>query len=476
MSSSLIKKISLVGKGGISIAEIPKSTEEDKEMLAAGLMAAMLAFSKEVHQRDLKSLSFHDHTVSFIMVEDFFIVVEINSTATGELVDEILRQIYIKANEKLNGLMTTTLPQNIAEELLEELFSKDWISATLDNLGFIKPFADCEILNFDLVKSNGVFDFVNTANKEHFAPISEFLVRGYSMDTSNRDFITAFIPIEHPNKVSNFVVARLDSEHIEVCLLNVDNSLEQTLFKLSPFIDREIRKYLSKNPDVELREIMETLKDTHDIVDNKIKDEDEISFRFLEKNMKKKLDNILFSVVTGERIIVTGDRLTVKIFTHSLLIFAQHLATDFVDWIVEDTKIGYGITGMSKNKYKEIEESIDGIYTLVDLDSGKVHGGQSNKYLKKLLSESKKIKLNEAIINIKEKMLEIVTTAIKVTSFVFLEKDEAVSKLKQLKKDVDDDKFKIIMELATRRNPWLGNMIQEINLAIKGAEDYFANF
>lgn len=481
MSTTLVKKISLVSKQGISIAEVPKSEEAAKEQLAAGLMSAMLAFSKEVHQRELERLSFHDHTVSFLKVGDegnFFLVVEINASAKDELANEILRQMLEKANSELDNVGMEDLPFNVAEELLNELYSRDWISSTLDSLGIEKPFVDSEILGFNInLDPNAKQVIESDDNKSYYAAISKFLLDARETINNDRKYLTAFIPMEKPKKLVHYIVSRFLDDRIEVGLLDMDVTKAKTLFRLTPLINREIHKYLEQNPDEGFENMLETLKNTHDIAKGEIAGEDDASLKFLEKNMKKKLDHVLHSVVTGERIIVVGDKFSVKIFSQSLYIYSQHLTTDIVDWLVEDTQIGFGITGMSVAKFKELESSITGEYTLVNLDSGKVQGGTSSKFLKKLQNDAKNLPFQDSVKYIGKSLSDLVSYALKVTSFVLLEKAEAIKSLNELKKEIkNDDQFDIIVKLAKQRNPWLETIIHEISSAIRGAEDYFSNF
>lgn len=479
MSSSLILKLSIVSNGGISITEQPPSSAVAKEQLAAGLMAAMLAFSKEVHNQELESLSLHDRSISFIMVGEFFIVAEIASTAGEELLGIMIAEIKKRAEIQLKGYTYTTLVKEIADRILIEFLSKDWLNETLDDFGYNKPFKSSPIHTFNLKKENNVYNIHAEDELVCYKQIADFIIKGVNeVEVETRDFITAFIPTEEPEPMSHYIVARIKPDDIEVALLHVEDELSSTLFKLSPFIDQEIKRYLTRKPDGNLIGVLETLKDTHDIIlTENLHQNDNISLTFLEKNMKKKLDQVLYSVVRGDRIIIMGDRPTVRIFIHSLLLFSQHRAIELVDWLLEDDIIGTNLTGMSKSKFNEIVGKIEGEYIVVDLDKSKVEGGKSNKYLKNLFSQVKKKSIKEASELLNDELTKLVSDALKITYFVLLEKDVAVKKLEEIKNEIkDEDKFNLIMDLAKQRNPWLVSMIQEIKSALKGAEDYLSHF
>ncbi|MHA1802107.1 MAG: hypothetical protein ACTSWJ_10245, partial [Candidatus Heimdallarchaeaceae archaeon] len=69
-------KISLVTSSGLLLASKPESVDDTQQILATGLMTALISFSKEVHHRELQAISYHDRKISFLRIFDFVLIVE----------------------------------------------------------------------------------------------------------------------------------------------------------------------------------------------------------------------------------------------------------------------------------------------------------------------------------------------------------------------------------------------------------------
>ncbi|MHA1258424.1 MAG: hypothetical protein ACTSRO_02085 [Candidatus Heimdallarchaeaceae archaeon] len=67
-------KLSLVTSSGLLLASKPEIEDDTRQILATGLVTALISFSKEVHQRELQSISYNDRTVSFLRFEEFVII------------------------------------------------------------------------------------------------------------------------------------------------------------------------------------------------------------------------------------------------------------------------------------------------------------------------------------------------------------------------------------------------------------------
>ncbi|MCY3414103.1 MAG: hypothetical protein INQ03_20835 [Candidatus Heimdallarchaeota archaeon] len=476
MSSSLILKLSLVGISGINIAEYPPSDREDEQVLAAGLLTALMAFSREVHKRDLQSISYHDRRVSFIPIrQSYIIVAELASSAKEAVANRVLDQIRFYAESQIPRDMDS-VPYELAFKVLGEMMTKDWLTETLDSFGLGKPFASADIHYFKLLKEGDDFDLDPSAQAlPCFDSIKGFIIRG------EKEFKTkvlkAFIPISQPELQTHYLISRYHPDHIEVGLLHVKIEQASTLFKLTPIIDQEVEHQIKQDKDITITRLLEIVKETHDIVEEDLANTENISFKFLENSVKKKLDSILYSVVTGERVIISGDRPSVRIMTSTLNLFAQHRSAEVIEWL-EDDVIGPDITGVSADSIPRLDKDILENSIWIDLDKRKVNGPtKSNKYMKSLFSNLKKMSISEGNEYIKQEIKPLITQALDIIYLVMLKDDDAVNELDKIKKEVaDNDKLDIILHIASRRNPWIEPLLQELSSRLLGAEDYFSQF
>ena len=105
--SMLNIKISLVTSTGILLASKPEVIDDTRQILATGLMTALISFSKEVHQRELQSISYHDRTVSFIRVHEFVLILETvdeESTLSEKRLGQLLEQLKACTSPILEGV------------------------------------------------------------------------------------------------------------------------------------------------------------------------------------------------------------------------------------------------------------------------------------------------------------------------------------------------------------------------------------
>ena len=95
------------------LASKPEVVDYTNQILATGLVTALISFSKEVHHRELQSISYHDRTVSFIRVHDFVLILETideESTLTEDTLKQLLEkykkmQLVPRKNQKLGKLL-----------------------------------------------------------------------------------------------------------------------------------------------------------------------------------------------------------------------------------------------------------------------------------------------------------------------------------------------------------------------------------
>jgi hypothetical protein len=479
LSTSLILKLSIVTQGGLSLAELPRTSEGVERQLASGLLSALTSFSREVYKSELESLSFHDRTVTFIPVGEFFIVAEVTSTVDNDLLGKVLSGMKNRATGLLQTKDQTTLSPRQAEEIIDQLGSLDWINSTLESLGYKKPLSDGQVFSFK-IDQQGEIETIDDVDMDLFQIIASFIKKGEELSGKPISTIKAFIPISTPTPAAVYMVASRNGEKIDVGLLKTPDHASHTLFRLVPVLDREFDKIKALNHDFTIPLVLEGLKGVHDYTQKKFEkfDENEISLAFMEKNVKKNYDRGIFSVIVGDQVAVVGDKPSVRIVSNSLALFAQHRVTDTIDWLEED-RMGHNITGMSDEKYAILQQNneIDDSTTVINLDKGSVTGGTSNKFIKKLFERVKKLDPKNARELIYQELDLLVSYALNVTMLTLLSLDEAVSNLESLKQNINNNpKFDLILKLAKQRNPWLELMINEVSASLKTAEDYLADF
>jgi hypothetical protein len=325
LSTSLILKLSIVTQGGLSLAELPRSQEGVERQLASGLLSALISFSREVHKSELQSLNFHDRTVTFIPVGEFFVVAEVTSTADNDLLGKVLSGMKYRANGLLQDEDQTSLSPRQAEDIIDQLGSLDWINSTLESLGYKKPLSDGKVYHFAINQLGDIETFDNV-DLELFQTIKNFIKKGEELSKNPISSIKAFIPISSPTPSAVYMVASRNGEKIDVGLLKTPDHASHTLFRLVPVLDREYDKIMALNPDLTIPLVLEGLKGVHDYTQKKFEkfDENEISLGFLEKNVKKNYERAIFSVIVGDRVAVVGDKPSVRIVSNSLALFAQH--------------------------------------------------------------------------------------------------------------------------------------------------------
>ena len=115
-------KISLVTSSGLLLASKPESVDDTDQILATGLMTALISFSKEVHHRELQSISYHDRTISFIRLFDFAIIIETlaeDDALSEEQIKQLLEHLQTYISPHLENVDPKTLTEGQAELILQ---------------------------------------------------------------------------------------------------------------------------------------------------------------------------------------------------------------------------------------------------------------------------------------------------------------------------------------------------------------------
>ena len=118
-------KLSLVSNAGLLLASKPESADDTQEILASGLISAIITYAKEVHHEELQSISYHDRTISFVQFQKFVFIVETldkEFTFSERQSKQLLEQINLSAFSLLDGKDSDLITEGEAQLILEHCF------------------------------------------------------------------------------------------------------------------------------------------------------------------------------------------------------------------------------------------------------------------------------------------------------------------------------------------------------------------
>jgi len=455
-------KASLIGKSGKLIATKPKTMNIKQQLLASGLISAILEFSKTIENEDIQSINYHDRSTSFIEISDIFVVVEISAACEPELKEKILSTIQTKAKDLLSSRDEDNLTIGEGELILEEI-----VTSALDkvNLGLDQPFLNMEICEFTIHHTKDTYNIISAKNCDDcITELGGFVDRGLKL----RDYqvpynmVSMLIPC-FEKKVSYYLLVNYQDEITHIGVMKVPEENSKTLFRLFPLLEHQIKIYLEDKTEVTLSEIILLLTRIYDTkLKEKTFDPEYFSLAFLDKNIKN-IEKVIYPLAIGEPVILVGDKPSTKMLSNTLLIFTQHITTEVVEWLTGEDQIGLNITSMSKGMYEELlrNNSIGENVTVVNLIEKKVQGPYSSVYLNKIYDEVKKKSPVVAFAIIGNELENLVTYAMKINNLSILERSEAKIKLKVIQSSIkDENKFNKIWNLAIKRNPFLKDLLE----------------
>ncbi len=170
-------------------------------------------------------------------------------------------------------------------------------------------------------------------------------------------------------------------------------------------------------------------------------------FNLIQKNLEKAVNALLL----GDQVIVTGDQTLVKLIIDTLTIFSVEKAPKIVYW-TKEYALGDIIGGPS--------ELVDAFKTgvLLDLKNGKVMGGTSNKFLKKIIKKAKQLDSERAEKNLTEKIREFNSASNEIFEMVKKNKIND-SKIDKLISKLDLDELELMASYLTAKHPKLSDEI-----------------
>lgn len=459
-------KISLVTSSGLLLASKPESVDDTQQILATGLMTALISFSKEVHHRELQSISYHDRTVSFMKVYDFVLIIETlaeDETSSEINIKPLLEHLQICIFPLLEDMDSDTLTEGqadlILESSLQELYQLQ-ISITE------QPLAVGEKSSFKLKHTSKGWEIQGKEGEGSHIPKIALMLDTLEVNKKLQNGITSIVTQIPDENCSAFIIIETDGKTSKIGILKLPTTLELTLFRLFPLMKKNTGRLYNedeKNFDF----ILTSLMDTEDPGSrfSSFNPED-LSPSFLNKSLGKNIDKVIYSTIVGEGILVVGDKPTVRLIIDALSIMYQHLHTSVSVWINptdltsgEKCDLESRICGMSSQIYdtiKENEKLIENM-TIVNLFTGKVEATKSSIYFKKLFDTIKKLKVTEISTKISQELDKLALAALTITSFGLVDKNKGKEKLKEFvsSSGYTASFIKKALELAIKMNPLL---------------------
>ncbi|MFX0095900.1 MAG: hypothetical protein ACFFBD_29445 [Candidatus Hodarchaeota archaeon] len=195
------------------------------------------------------------------------------------------------------------------------------------------------------------------------------------------------------------------------------------------------------------------------------------SVPFLLKHIRKNPDRLVRGIISGTPIAVIGDETIVQVIIGTLETFSPHANLRKMSWSTDFfSPKDADIIGGSINLLK-LYSAIDDII-VVDVNSGKIQGGEPCRFCKKLLDKTRKLDHQAAEQLITEEILDLVSKANNLIETASFEQDEdaKVQALQEQTKKLDKDSVDLAISIAIRFSPALGKFIE------RSLKDKFQNW
>ena len=463
-------KLSLVTSSGLLLASKPEDVDETKQVLASGLISAILTFAKEVHDQELQSLSYFDRTVSFVLVHDFIIIVESKideKTFSERQLNRLLEQIKISSESLLEDRDPHLLSYGEAALILEHCLHD------INNLQlfFVKnPLITAEPAQFVVNHTEKGWEVTDKVGKGSFIGSVAKMIDTNITKISATKNLQSFIVLLPEEKSAVLVILRTDGKSTNVGVLKFPRELDYSLFRLYPMLEEILYKKSSTQFQYDMLDVLDDIQQLEDpgIRFYRI-DIEELSLAFLFKAIERNLEQVIYSIIVGNPVFVVGDRLSVRLVIDTLSIFLQHFSTDTREWVIVDEIIRdenliseSKLFGMSFSTYETLTNmnKITKKETIVDLETGKVDGEDESHYFLNILNENKNSDIEKTSVLIFQELRKLIDMVFIITSFSLNEEEKAKQKLREL---VEYSPFppsftKKAIELAKKCNSLLSSL------------------
>ncbi|MCH8907486.1 MAG: hypothetical protein IH840_10390 [Candidatus Heimdallarchaeota archaeon] len=469
-TSNLLIKMQLVSTSGLSLATFPMEEDETKSQLAGGIMTALLAFSKEVHNRELESLSYQDGSVYFLPIHEYYLVLEIESDVDEEKIRNLVEGIRSSAHNLL-GEYQNDISLNDADSVLDELHTISMNLARMNEFGHIAGtfiLTNPTPFQFRMNQTGETYNVIASSDVIKFAsPISQMILNGDLLLINNQNCRIGIIKVEEQN-LAAFVIARVHPAHVAVAGLIVSEDSFDSLIALNAKLYPIARALINSNYNIDLETVLQKIIENASATRfsfNPSKSEF-ISFPTLERNVNE-VEKALFCVVLSEKVVVSGERAIVKIVVNTLSLFGLHRTMDMVEWLPELPDSRIDLTGISRDYSDSMKNRglLDDNITFIDIDKRKIRSPirSKNKFLKKIFDDAKKLDAKSAAQMIKTILEECRDTAFDLSKFTLRSnKHQVLEALQTVKKETNDDaKYELTQVMATILNPWLFDILND---------------
>jgi len=324
-------QLSLVSSAGILLASKPESMDETKQVLASGLISAILTFAREVHQEDLQSLSYFDRNVSFVRVHEFILIVETiveEDSFSERQLRQLLEQIKLSSLPLLEDRDPHSVSFGEAELILEHCFHD--INSL--QLFFTKnPLLNAEPSKVKILhKSDGYEIIEKIGSGTHIGYLASAIHNNVDVLRKQRNLVGAIFLLPE-QKYTVFAVISREENISDIGILRFPRELDYTLFRLYPILDEKIIQLA----DESFTDVLDVLDQIQKIEDPGIRfssiELEDLSLAFLMNAIEKNLEKALYSVITGQPVYVIGARSTVRLVVDIFSVFTQHFSINIHD-------------------------------------------------------------------------------------------------------------------------------------------------
>ncbi|MHA1305211.1 MAG: hypothetical protein ACTSQE_03665 [Candidatus Heimdallarchaeaceae archaeon] len=460
-------RLSLVTSAGLLLATKPETADREKQVLATGLISAIISFSKEIHKRELQSIAYHDRSILTVPIkEDFVFVLEImdeEEELSEKRRNEIIQTIRETGEKLLEGLIPTALTEGEAALLVEQcLFEVERLFITFTD----QPIKQARIKHFKINMDSDPWKIENgTEDNPLFNKICRMLYRQKNKLQSSPP-LRSLLMLFPEEKTVPFVILQKENDKLKIGYLQFPGALDYTIFRLFPLFERKISE-LNNKRDNSIVDILQFLRDLED-PGNRFStvNSENLSLILLSRLVRVGLEKAIYSAIVGDPIYVLGDRVSIKIVLDNLSFFTQHLQTQYYEFvdetflIREEKRFIPRIVGMSPETYEKLVKNgtIDKKDTVIDLDQGQVFGTQESIHFKDLMMKIKDKETAVVAKTILKELNHLVSMTFIITSFALLERKESLAKMKELSTQWSYPQclVKKALKLAKEINPYLG--------------------
>jgi len=461
-------QLSLVTSSGILLASKPETLSETQHILASSLISAIITFAKEVYRQELQSISYHDKNISFVQIYDYIIIIETKVEETlfsDRQLAQIIEQIRISAEPLLSERDPDLLSEGEAALILEHTLHD------LSNLPLFfakNPLKSSEPFLFSLVKFDETdIEIIESVGKKEDANEILDMLKKYNLNTEFEGELSGILLLTPEKKYSALVIVDTQGPQTILGILRFPRELDYIAFRIFPLIQDKLKIISEQDNQLEMLEVLDIIQNIEDPGSHfSTVDIEDLSLAFLKNAIGDKLDSILYPVITGENVIIVGDKLTSRLVIDTLSIFNQHIASEIIQWMdeeIDEVNLDAGLFGMSLPQLKKLNSSgkIQEEATIINLIEGKTKGHKESTHFHALFEKLKDEDLDKASVIIFNELRKLVSMSYIITSFSLYDKEQSEMLFRNLFQHSGFPASFVnkATELALKRNPLLTKIV-----------------